>query len=243
MEMASAYASIAAGGLVYKPAFIEKIRNADGVTLEQWSPEPKEVTSPANAYVLLGMMRGVVQRGTAASAAKLGLNIAGKTGTTNEYSDAWFIGMTPKHTIAVWIGHDTRKPLAGGSHAQGAEVALPVFVKIVERMKAEGILTSTDEFETPPGVVLVPVDEATGYRAAPGCTKTVLMAFVNGTQPTEMCGDQPHAVASLPQYLQRAIYAPKRGETKGEEVTITDAPKLAAPPPLPKPGPQGGPPG
>ncbi|MBK9065161.1 MAG: PBP1A family penicillin-binding protein [Acidobacteria bacterium] len=241
LEMAAAYASVAAGGLVYKPAFIEKIRNADGITLEQWSPEPKEATSPASAYVLLGMMRGVVQRGTAASAAKLGLNLAGKTGTTNEYSDAWFIGMTPKHTIAVWIGHDTRRSLAGGSHAQGAEVALPVFTKIVERMKAEGIVTAADDFEAPQGVVLVPVDEATGYRAAPGCTKTVLMAFVNGTQPTEMCGDQPHAVANLPQYLQRAIYAPKRGETKGDEVTLTDAPKLAAP--LPKPGKDGGPPG
>ncbi len=65
------------------------------------------------------------------------------------------------------------------------------------------------------------------------------MAFVNGTQPTEMCGDQPHAVANLPQYLQRAIYAPKRGETKGDEVTITDAPKLAAP--LPKQAPGGAP--
>ena len=241
MEMASAYASFAASGLVYKPAFIEKIRNADGVTLEQWSPEPKEATSPASAHVLLGMMRGVVQRGTAASAAKLKLNLAGKTGTTNEYSDAWFIGMTPKHTIAVWVGHDTRKPLAGGSHAQGAEVALPVFVKIVERMKAAGIVTEADDFDTPPGIVLVPVDESTGYRAAPGCSKVVLMAFVNGTQPTETCGDQPHAVANLPQYLQKAMYAPKRGEAKGEEVTLTDAPKLAAP--LPKPGPQGGPPG
>ncbi len=241
LEMASAYASVAAGGLVYKPAFIEKIRNADGVTLEQWTPEPKEATSPASAYVLLGMMRGVAQRGTGAAVAKLGLNIAGKTGTTNDYSDAWFIGMTPKHTIAIWIGHDTRKPLAGGTHAQGAEVALPIFMRIVEKMKEAGVVSAADDFERPPGVVLVPVDEATGYRATPGCTKTVLMAFVNGTQPTEMCGDQPHAVANLPQYLQRAIYAPKRGETKGEEVTLTDAPKLAAPPPkAPK---AGGPPG
>ncbi|MGA7990160.1 MAG: PBP1A family penicillin-binding protein [Thermoanaerobaculia bacterium] len=241
MEMASAYASVASGGLVYKPAFIEKIRNADGVTLEQWSPEPREATSPASAYVLLGMMRGVTQRGTAASAARLGLNLAGKTGTTNDYSDAWFIGMTPKYTIAVWVGHDTRKPLAGGVHAQGGEVALPIFMKIAERMKAEAVVTEADDFETPPGIVLVPVDEATGYRATPGCSKVVLMAFVNGTQPTEMCGDQPHAVANLPQYLQRALYAPKRGETKGDEVTLTDAPKLAAPPP--KPGKEGGPPG
>ena len=243
LEMAAAYASVAAGGLVYKPAFIERIRNADGVTLEQWSPEPKEATSPASAYVLLGMMRGVTQRGTGAAAAKLGLNLAGKTGTTNDYSDAWFIGMTPKYTIAVWIGHDIRKPLAGGSHAQGAEVALPVFMRIADRMKSEGILSPADDFEMPPGVVLVPVDEATGYRATPSCTKTVLMAFVNGTQPTEMCGDQPHAVASLPQYLQRALYAPKRGEPKGDEVTLTDAPKLASPPPQPKTGKEGGPPG
>ena len=162
LEMASAYASVAAGGLLFKPSFIERIRNADGVTLEQWTPEAKEATSPGSAWVLLGMMRGVVQRGTAASAAKLGLNLAGKTGTTNEYSDAWFIGMTPKVTIAVWVGHDTRKALTGGTHAQGAEVALPIFMKIVEKMKAEGLASPADDFETPPGVVLVPVDEATG---------------------------------------------------------------------------------
>ncbi len=84
------------------------------------------------------MMRGVTQRGTGATAAKLGLNIAGKTGTTNEYSDAWFIGMTPKYTIAVWVGHDTRRPLAGGTHAQGAEVALPIFMRIVETDEGRG---------------------------------------------------------------------------------------------------------
>ena len=67
------------------------------------------------------------------------------------------------------------------------------------------------------------------------------MAFANGTQPTDLCGDQPHAVANLPQYLQRAMYSPKRGETKADEVTVTDAPKLAAP--LPKAGKEGGPPG
>jgi hypothetical protein len=67
------------------------------------------------------------------------------------------------------------------------------------------------------------------------------MAFVNGTQPSELCGDAPHAVSNLPQYLQRAVYAPKRGEPAGGEYRVTDAPKLA--PPLPKAGPEGGPPG
>jgi penicillin-binding protein 1A len=185
------------------------------------------------------MMRGVVARGTAASAARLNLPLAGKTGTTNDFTDAWFVGMTPRHTIAVWVGHDTKKTL--GPKSAGADVALPIFVKIVEKMKEAGLVTEAEDFETPPGIVLVAVDESTGYRATPSCGKVVLMAFLNGTQPTELCGDQPHAVASLPQYLQRALYSPKRGETKGDEVTVTDAPTLAAP--LPKAGKDGGPPG
>ena len=239
LEMAAAYSAIASGGVSYKPFLVERIRNADGITLEQNAPEPREATSPAAAYVLLNMMRGVVARGTAASAARLNLPLAGKTGTTNDFTDAWFVGMTPRHTIAVWVGHDTKKTL--GPKSAGADVALPIFVKIVEKMKEAGLVTEAEDFETPPGIVLVAVDESTGYRATPSCGKVVLMAFLNGTQPTELCGDQPHAVASLPQYLQRALYSPKRGETKGDEVTVTDAPTLAAP--LPKAGKDGGPPG
>jgi len=239
LEMAAAYSAIGSGGVSYKPYLVERIRNADGITLEQNAPEPKEATSPAAAYVLLNMMKGVVARGTAASAARLKLPLAGKTGTTNDFTDAWFVGMTPRHTIAVWVGHDTKKTL--GPKSAGADVALPIFVRIVEKLKEAGLVTQTEDFETPQGVVLVAVDESTGYRATPSCGKVVLMAFMNGTQPTELCGDQPHAVASLPQYLQRAMYSPKRGETKGDEVTVTDAPKLAAPPP--KAGKDGGPPG
>jgi len=239
LEMAQAYSTIASGGITYKPYFVERIRNADGVTLEQNSPDPKEATSPASAYVLLNMMKGVVARGTAASAARLKLPLAGKTGTTNDFTDAWFVGMTPRHTIAVWVGHDTKKTL--GPKSAGADVALPIFIRIVEKMKEAGLVTETEDFEAPQGVVLVAVDESTGYRATPSCAHVVLMAFANGTQPTDLCGDQPHAVARLPQYLQRAMYSPKRGETKADEVTVTDAPKLAAP--LPKAGKDGGPPG
>ena len=239
MEMASAYAAFATGGLLYKPRMIERVRSFDGRLLEQSAPEGTEAAAPQATYVLLGMLRGVTQRGTAAAAAKLNLNIAGKTGTTNDFTDAWFIGMTPKQTIAVWVGHDTKKSL--GPKSAGADVALPIWMRIVARMKEMGAVSESDDFETPQNIVFVPVDEATGFRATPKCTKTVLMAFVNGTQPTELCGDAPHAVSNLPQYLQRAVYAPKRGEPAGGEYRVTDAPKLA--PPLPKAGPEGGPPG
>ena len=116
------------------------------------------------------MMRGVVaarHRGVRGDGSSL--HLAGKTGTTNDYTDAWFIGMTPKHTIAVWVGHDTKKTL--GPKSAGADVALPILIRIVERMKDAGLVTEADDFETPQGVVLVPVDEsrpATARRPAAG---------------------------------------------------------------------------
>lgn len=245
LEMVSAYSVFANQGLHFPPRMIERVRDAEGVTLEKTAPEPKEAISPTNAYVLLNMMRGVTQRGTAAAAAKLGLNLGGKTGTTNEYTDAWFIGFTPRHTIAVWVGHESKKSL--GPKSTGAETALPIWMRIVQKMKDAGIVKPSDDYDVPQGIVFVPIDESTGYRATPTCNRVVLEAFVNGTQPTEFCGDQPHAVATLPHYLQQAIYKPKLGEPTGEKVQVTDAPKLAPDQPIPMPvekaGSEGGPPG
>jgi penicillin-binding protein 1A len=238
LETAAAYSVFPNGGLLYKPRLVERIQNADGVTTELNLPEPKEATSPGAAYVLLSMLKGVCQRGTAGSASSLGLPIAGKTGTTNDFTDAWFVGFTPKHTVAVWVGYDTKKTL--GPKSAGADVALPIWIRLVAKMKAAGLVSPSDDFEVPPGVVFVPIDLATGYRATPSCSKVVLSAFINGTQPTEACGDQPHAVSNLPRYLQKAVYAPKPGEMAGDEIRLSDAPKLA-PPPLPPAA--GGPPG
>ncbi len=241
LEMTAAYAAFASGGLLYRPRMIERVLSFDGRTLEETLPEATEATTPQAAFVLLGMLRGVTQRGTAAAAARLKLAIAGKTGTTNDFTDAWFIGMTPKYTVTVWVGHDLKKTL--GPKSAGADTALPIWMRILSRMKDLGYASEADDFEMPSNVVLVPVDEATGYRATPACGHVVLEAFINGTQPVELCGDAPHAVSNLPQYLQRAVYAPKRGEPAGSEYRVTDAPKLA--PPLPKPTPEaaGGPPG
>lgn len=239
LEMTAVYSAFANQGLVYAPRMIERIRDSEGITLEENLPEPKEAVSPTSAYVLMGMLKGVTQRGTAAAAAKLGLNVGGKTGTTNDYTDAWFIGVTPKHTIGVWVGHDAKKSL--GPKSTGAEVALPIWMRLVNKMKDSGLVTAEDDFEAPAGIVFVPFDLATGYRATPGCYKVVLGGFANGTQPTELCGDQPHAVTDLPSYLQKAIYSPKRGEPTGEKITLTDAPVPAGP--LPATSNQEGPPG
>ncbi len=244
MEMTTAYSVFANQGLLYPPRLVERVRDAEGVLLEENPPDPKEAASPAPSYVMLKMLEGVTERGTAARAKSLGLRIAGKTGTTNDHTDAWFIGVTPRHTIGVWVGHDAKKSL--GAKSTGGDTALPIWMGIVARMKEAGLLKPSDDFDVPQGVVFVPFDLATGYRATPSCSKVVLGAFSNGTQPTEFCGDRPHAVSTLPQYLQKAVYAPKRGEPSGSDVKLDDAPRPAngtRPPPLPANSAGSGPPG
>jgi penicillin-binding protein 1A len=236
MEMTAAYSVLANQGLYYTPRLVERVRDAEGVLLEENPADPREAASPASSYVLLKMLEGVAERGTAARARSLGLRIAGKTGTTNDHTDAWFIGLTPRYTIGVWVGHEAKRSLGGRS--TGGDTALPVWMGIASRMKEAGLLSPSDDFDVPQGVVFVPFDLATGYRATPSCSKVVLGAFANGTQPTELCGDRPHAVSTLPHYLQKAVYAPKRGEPSGTDVKVDDASRAA-----PGPPPGGRPPG
>jgi penicillin-binding protein 1A len=218
MEMAAVYTVFANQGLYYTPRLVDRVLDAEWALLEENPPDAREGTSAPSAYVLLGMLRGVTSRGTAAKASALKLVLAGKTGTTNDFTDAWFVGTSPRYTMAVWVGHDAKKNL--GPKSTGGETALPIWMRIMKKMKDADLVKETDDFDVPQGVVFVPVDLRTGYRATPSCGKVVTMAFVNGTQPTDFCGDRPHSVSTLPHYLQKAIYAPKRGEPKGEEVDL-----------------------
>jgi hypothetical protein len=118
-------------------------------------------------------------------------------------------------------------------------------MRIVRKLKGAGLVRETDDYDVPQGVVFVPVDLKTGYRAIPSCGKPVLMAFLKGTEPTELCGDRPHTVSNLPGYLQKALYVPRAGEPKGERVELPGLPP-PAPGQLPPPGKasaEGGPPG
>jgi penicillin-binding protein 1A len=222
MEMTAAFSVFANQGLLFSPRLVERVRDAEGVLLEENPPDPSEAASPVASYVLLNMLSGVTERGTAARARALGLKVAGKTGTTNDHTDAWFVGVTPRHTIGVWVGHDAKKSL--GAKSTGGDTALPIWMGIVSRLKEAGLVKPSDDFDVPQGVVFVPFDLATGYRATPDCRRVVLGAFANGTQPTELCGERPHAVSTLPHYLQKAVYSPKRGEPAGAEVRVDDAP-------------------
>src|SRR3990172_2279134 len=124
------------------------------------------------------MLRGVVERGTGVAAKAVARPIAAKTGTTNDYSNAWFIGFTPKLVTGVWVGYD--RPRSLGRDETGSRVAVPIWVDFMSKVLAG---TPSEDFPVPEHVVLVPVD----MDPAGTCVKPVVMAFVRGTEPLATC--------------------------------------------------------
>ncbi len=224
-ELTAAYSVFANQGLAFTPYLIERITDSEGDVLETAHPDAREVENPQTAFQLLQILKGVTQRGTGASAARLKLNIAGKTGTTNDFTDAWFIGMTPRYTIGVWVGND-QKTQTIGKGADGARTALPIWIRILEKMKDHGRIDPQEDFETPPNIVLTPVDYETGLKATADTPLPVLEAFVSGSQPTEEWSPRSQEIARLPWSLQQPFYVPKKGELPQEAI---------APPPAPSP--------
>ncbi len=225
LELTTAYSVFANQGLAFPPYLIERITDSNGDLLEQTHPDAREVETPQAAFQLLQILRGVTQRGTAASAARLKLPIAGKTGTTNDYTDAWFIGMTPRYTIGVWVGND-QKTQSIGRGADGAKVALPIWIRIVEKMKDQGRIDPQENFEVPPNIVFTPVDYETGLKATPDSPLPVLETFVSGSQPTEEWSSRSEEIAKLPWSLQQPFYVPRKGELA--------EPGAAGPPSVPR---------
>ncbi len=176
IELVNAYATIAAGGEYADPKFIDTI---DRVL--QAPARREQVIPPEVAYVLADTMRSVVMEGTAASVgARLKVPIAGKTGTSNEARDTWFIGFTPDVVIGVWIGYDDNRPMPG---EQGSRVAAPVFADIAKTMKLPD-----KPFSRPDNVVEAVIDRQTGLLAPEGAPEntTLREVFVSGTEPTEV---------------------------------------------------------
>jgi len=201
MRMVSAYAVMANGGRYIEPSLIDRIQDRYGRTVykhdnrqclgcnaETWQDqqEPEliderdQVLDPMTAYQITSMMEGVVKRGTASTLADLGYPIAGKTGTTNEEKDAWFIGYTPNLVVGVFLGFDQPKPMGKG--ATGSGLAVPVFRDfMVEALKGEKPV----EFRVPEGMSLIAIDRKTGMQARAGQPGTIIEAFKPGTGPAD----------------------------------------------------------
>lgn len=179
LEMTSAFSVFPNQGVRMTPFQIVKVSDREGNVLEEHRPEPHDAIRADTAYVMTNLLRGVVLRGTAARAASLQWPLAGKTGTTNDYTDAWFIGFDPEITVGIWIGHDQKKSIGPGF--TGTEAALPIWIDFMEKYIADRKPPAA--FEPPGNIVFVAVDRATGEVATPETEKAIQEAFIAGTQP------------------------------------------------------------
>ena len=199
LRLTTAYAIIANGGRTIEPTLIDRVQNADGQTvyahdqracitcsgfrwLGQFAPEVNaiyppgnQVSDPAPTFQLLSILQGVTVRGTGARLARLSLPLAGKTGTSNDARDTWFIGFSPTLTVGVWVGFDDYRSL--GRRETGSSAALPVFSRIMEEAMRGRELPS---FEAPGGLEAIMIDRNTGMRVASG---GIIEYFREGTTP------------------------------------------------------------
>ena len=179
LELTSAYGALANQGTWMRPTAIRYVLDPQQKLLEENAPQGKQVLSPEVAYVITHMLEGTIERGTGVAAKALGRPAAAKTGTTNDYSNAWFIGYTPKLTTGVWVGYD--RPRSLGRDETGSRVAVPIWTAFMSEALAG---TPGDDFPVPERVVVLSVDLDPGG----GCVRPVMMAFVAGTEPQVSCG-------------------------------------------------------
>jgi len=189
LELTSAYGVLANQGVWMPPVTIRYVTDAQGKLLEEHVPEGREAIAPETAYVITHMLRGVVERGTGQAAKALGRPIAAKTGTTNDYSNAWFIGFTPRLATGVWVGYD--RPRSLGKDETGSRVAVPIWVSYMGRVLGD---SPKEDFPVPDRVVSLLIDEDPSGE----CLRPVPMAFVKGSESGVVCSGvgQPRAQVS-----------------------------------------------
>ena len=202
LKMTAAYGMLVNGGKEVVPTFIDRIQDRHGETifrhddracincgpLIRWKgqetpvlPDDREqIADPRNAYQIVSILEGVVERGTGRRLKELGRPLAGKTGTTNKSKDTWFIGFSPDLVVGTYVGFDD--PRSMGKRETGSSAALPVFKQFMEEALEDEPLVP---FRMPPGIRNVQINADTGARAAPGDERVIWEAFVTGTEPSE----------------------------------------------------------
>jgi penicillin-binding protein 1A len=179
LEITSAYGVLANQGIRTKPYAVIRVEDANGNILEENFPEEQVVLSAQTAYLMTHLLEEVAERGTGWYTKNIGRSRAGKTGTTNEFTDAWFIGFVPNLVTSVWVGYDDNQSL--GERKSGAVVASPIWTEFMKEALQD---TPLVEFTVPPNIVFVKVDPRTGLLALEDCPDAVLLPFVKGTEPT-----------------------------------------------------------
>ncbi len=187
-ELVRAYGVFATGGDLFDPLFITTISDTAGQPIQEFTIARKPVIPEENAYLITSMLESVVERGTGKSVHALGRPVAGKTGTSNDFHDAWFIGYTPEMLVGVWVGYDEKRPL--GDKETGGHVAAPIWLEFMQQVLGDAPLR---DFPLPKDIVFVYVNPRTGLRALPG-GPSILECFRRGSEPrvvTETASAEP----------------------------------------------------
>jgi 1A family penicillin-binding protein len=228
--LTSAYAVFATGGVSRHPLYVLRVEDAEGNVLFTAQRDEEEVVSPQTAFLMSEMLADVIDHGTAYKARQLGFKLpaAGKTGTTNEYRDAWFVGYTPKLVTGVWVGYDQPQTIMREGYA--SEVAVPLWARFMREA------TKGDErewYKTPAGIVTANVCRLSGKRPAAGCYGSYVQAadgsytatssvytehFVKGTVPEDTC----------PIHVYRPTFDTRIASADDDELTVPSAVPAAA---------------
>ena len=184
LDIAQMYETLASGGFRIPLRAIREVTTADGQPLQHYSLDVDKVVEPGPAYLIINAMQQVVQNGTASAMKRVispKLNIAGKTGTTDEYRDSWFAGFSGNKLAVVWIGRDDNDPI----RMSGADGALPIWMNIMSRLNLEPL-----ELTPPPEIEMASIDPGSGLRVGGRCGRGVSLPFLSGSVPraTSSCG-------------------------------------------------------
>ena len=208
LRLTSAYGMLVNGGKKITPSLIDRVQNRHGETIyrhderdctacgvkEGWAGQDiptlddtrEQLTSSASAFQMVSMLEGVIKRGTGRRIAKLNLTVAGKTGTTNDNTNGWFIGFTPDLAVGVFVGYDTPRQL--GKRETGSTVAVPIFGDFIAAAQADKAVIP---FRRPSGITIIPVNAETGERVLPDHEKAIFEVFKPGQRPGGTLIDVP----------------------------------------------------
>jgi penicillin-binding protein 1A len=198
-ELARAYSVFANQGQLVEPVFTTKIVDRDGTALEEAAPDRRQVIEKDTAFLMTSLLESVVQHGTGQRMKALGRPSAGKTGTTNDMYDAWYVGYTPDMVTGVWVGFDTEAPL--GKAETGASAASPIWLGFMKRAVA-GV--PVRNFEPSEGIVFAKIDAETGLLPVPESRKTIFECFKDGTVPVEY-SKRPGEVKETEDYFKKDL--------------------------------------
>ena len=203
LELVSAFTVFPNSGVRVTPYFISRIEDKDGNIIEEHQAESEEVISPQVAYIMTTLLQGVVQRGTSQGVRHLTRykELAGKTGTTDDWADARFVGFSPSLCMGVWVGHSEGR-VTIGERQSGAVAALPVFTEFFTKLIEDEALTAkendeeylTEEFPRPPNLEYVQIDRKTGLLPTLVCLPQFIITevFLPGTVPNRFCSNEDH---------------------------------------------------